>query len=458
MSFAKTLSEKALGLSIDTLPSEAVHISLRAVADTIGVALAGCSTPYLRSLETVLEIDTAPGAATLWGAGGRKASVLHAAMINGVAAHALDFDDCSTTMGGHPSAPVVPAVLALAETEGATAAEMIEAYITGVEVETRLARGLLPHHYEKGWHPTATLGVFGAAAASARLLKFDADGMANTLAMAVSRASGLKSNFGTPVKPMHVGQAAHNGLLAALLTRKGMTANPEAFEHNYGFFNLFNGAGTYDADAILDGWDGPLELLDPGIAIKQHPCCGSAHSAIDAALALVDEHGLFAPEEIRSVETRTHERRLAHTNRPEPKSGLDAKFSVQFLTAKALTSGRIRLGDFADDAFLTPDVAKILPHVRSDAHREDDAYRGEVSVTMKNGSVRSAAASTKFGRGPTNPMSDETLREKFVDCASDVLGRSGADAAFTACLGLKPRDRLTDLMHRVAGPDAVKGQ
>ena len=305
MSFAKTLSEKALGLSIDTLPSEAVHISLRAVADTIGVALAGCSAPYLRSLETVLETDAAPGAATLWGAGGRKASVLHAAMINGVAAHALDFDDCSTTMGGHPSAPVVPAVLALAESEGATAAEMIEAYVTGVEVETRLARGLLPHHYEKGWHPTATLGVFGVAAASARLLKFDADGMANTLAMAVSMASGLKSNFGTPVKPMHVGQAAHNGLLAALLTRKGMTANPEAFEHNYGFFNLFNGVGTYDAAAILDGWDGPLELLDPGIAIKQHPCCGSAHSAIDAALALVDEHGLFAPDDIHSVETRT---------------------------------------------------------------------------------------------------------------------------------------------------------
>lgn len=458
MSFAKSLSEKAMGLSLDSLPSEAVHISLRAIADTVGVALAGRSAPYLRSLETVLEVDAAPGEATLWGAGGRKASVLHAAMINGVAAHALDFDDCSTTMGGHPSAPVVPAVLALAETLGATMAQTVEAYITGVEVETRLARGLLPHHYEKGWHPTATLGVFGAAAASARMLGLGVDGMANTLAMTVSMASGLKSNFGTPVKPMHVGQAAHNGVLAALLTQNGMSANLEAFEHNYGFFNLFNGAGTYDADAILDGWDGPLELLDPGIAIKQHPCCGSAHSAIDAALALVDEHGLFAPEAIQSVLTRTHERRLAHTNRPEPKSGLDAKFSVQFLTAKALTEGQIRLGDFADDAFLTAPVAKVLPKVRSEAHREDDAYLGEVAVTMRNGSVRSATASTKFGRGPTNPMSDETLRGKFVDCASDVLGQEAADAAFTVILGLKPRDGLTDLMRGVEGPGVGKGQ
>lgn len=458
MSFAKTLSEKALGLSLDKVPDEAARIALRAVADTIGVALAGRSAPYLRALETVLETDSAPGQATLWGAGGRKASVLHAAMINGVAAHALDFDDCSTTMGGHPSAPVVPAVLALAEAQEASVAEMIEAYITGVEVETRLARGLLPHHYEKGWHPTATLGVFGAAAASARLLGFDTDGMANTLAMTVSMASGLKSNFGTPVKPIHVGQAAQNGVLAALLTRNGMSANIEAFEHNYGFFNLFNGTGTYDADAILAGWDGPMELLEPGIAIKQHPCCGSAHSAIDAALSLVAKHGLFEPDEIASVSTRTHERRLAHTNRPAPKSGLDAKFSVQFLTAKALVAGRIRLGDFADGAFMTPDVAEILSRVSSAGHGDDDAYRGEVTVTMKNGDIFSATASTKFGRGPTNPMSDEELREKFLDCAAEVLGREEADAAFTTCLGLKFDDRLKNFMHQVAEPDAGTGE
>ncbi|MFV0491223.1 MAG: MmgE/PrpD family protein [Pseudorhodobacter sp.] len=451
MSFAKTLSEKALGLSLDTVPAEVVHISLRAMADTIGVALAGRSLPYLKVLETVLEIDAAPGDATVWGAGGKKASVLHAAMINATAAHALDFDDCSTTMGGHPSAPVMPAVLALAEAQDASVAQVIEAYVTGVEVETRLARGLLPHHYEKGWHPTATLGVFGAAAASARLLGFGVDGMANTLAMTVSMASGLKSNFGTPIKPMQVGQAAHNGVLAALLTRNGMSANAEAFEHNYGFFELFNGAGNYDADAILADWDGPLELLNPGIAIKQHPCCGSAHSAIDAALALVAEHGLFAPGDIASVSTLTHEQRLAHTNRPKPKSGLDAKFSVQFLTAKALVSGHIRRGDFADDSFLTADVAKILPRVSSAAHMGEDAYHGEVTVMMKDGSTRSAFASTRFGRGPTNPMSDGELREKFLDCSADVLGIDGAGAAYEACLKLTPQDRLDSFMQLVAG-------
>lgn len=453
MSFAKHLSECALSIRLDTLPNAALHIARRAVADTIGVALAGRSVPYLTALEATLEITSAVGEATLWGAGGAKASVLHAAMVNGTAAHALDFDDCSTTMGGHPSAPIVPAVLALSERLDASAGQAIEAYVTGVEVETRLARGLLPHHYEKGWHPTATLGVFGAAAASARMLGFDAAAMANTLAMAASMASGLKSNFGTPVKPIHVGQAAHNGVLAALLTQQGMSANPEAFEHNYGFFNLFNGAGTYDIQAILTGWDGPLELLDPGIAIKQHPCCGSAHSAIDAALALISEHGTFAPERIASIATQTHERRLAHTNRPNPKSGLDAKFSVQFLTAKALTAGRLRLGDFADDSFLTPECAAVLPKITSTGHQKEDAYFGQVTVTLTDGTILQADASTRFGRGPTNPMSDTELKEKFTDCAAGTLGEQGARAAFSACLALQPQDSLVDLLQRVSAKE-----
>ncbi|CAH1690531.1 MmgE/PrpD family protein [Hyphomicrobiales bacterium] len=435
MSFSHALAERALSLRLDDRPAEIIHIARRAVADTIGVALAGCRAPFIDALEAVTEIGAAPGEATLWGRG-KRASVLQAALINGVSAHALDFDDCSTTMGGHPSAPVLPAILALAESRGASAGQVFEAYVTGFEVETRLARGLLPHHYEKGWHPTATLGVFGATAASSRLLGFDAGQMANALSMAVSMASGLKSNFGTPVKPLHVGQAAYNGVLAALMTERGMGANAEAFEHNYGFFRLFNGEGNYDAEAILSGWDGPLDMLEPGIAIKQHPCCGSAHSAIDAALAIVAEHGLLDPASIELVETSTHERRLAHTNRPRPQSGLDAKFSVQFLSAKALTEGRIRLGDFDDATFLTAPVAELLPRVRSSAHQDADAYLGKVRVILRDGRALEGSASTRFGRGPTNPMSDAELKDKFTDCALPVLGPVTSADLFDHILGL----------------------
>jgi 2-methylcitrate dehydratase PrpD len=442
MTFATDLAARALSIRIDTVPTEAIHIARRAFADTVGVALAGLDAPYLATLEEVLDAAQSAKQATLWGRGGRKTSVLHAALINGTAAHALDFDDCSTTMGGHPSAPIVPVVLALAELQGATAAETIEAYLTGVEVCTRMARGLLPHHYEKGWHPTATLGVFGATAAAARMMRFDEHQMATALCVAVSMASGLKANFGTPVKPLHVGQAAHNAVMAALLVARGMDANLSAFEHTYGFFNLFNGAGTFDAEAILADWDGEMEVLNPGIAIKQHPCCGSAHSAIDAALKLVAEHGLFDPASIAAIETETHARRLAHTNRPEPRTGLDAKFSVQFLTAKALTDGRIRLGDFEDATFLTPVLADLLPKVRATAHEEANAYLGRVKLTLKDGRVLQAEAETRFGRGPGNPMSDAELFEKFRDCTAQALPGARAEQAFAAFMALGLQDRM----------------
>jgi len=449
MIFAEELAARANAIRLDEADAEAAHIAKRAIADTLAVTVAGADAPFVASLEKVLGVSEAPGSATRVARGG-KSTVLHAALVNGTSAHALDFDDCSTTMGGHPSAPVVPAVLALAEDRSFSGREVLEAYLAGFEVETRLARGLLPHHYEKGWHPTATLGVFGAAIACGRLLKLDDAALANTIAIAVSMASGLKSNFGTPVKPLHVGQAAHNGLLAALMTVQGVSANPEAFEHTYGFFNVFNGPGTFSAEKILDGWNGPLEILEPGIAIKQHPCCGSAHSAIDAALLIFGQTGPLGTEQIDKIETWTHERRLAHTNRPLPRTALDAKFSVQFLTAKALQTGIIKLADFEDGKFLTPQIETLLARTTSLPHRDADQYLGRVRVTLKNGQFLEQTASTNFGRGPLNPMSDTELLTKFSDCVSARIDAGAAEAAFEAILDIDRANTVTRVMSAFA--------
>jgi len=162
--------------------------------------------------------------------------------------------------------------------------DFIAAYVAGFETETRIARAVNFHHYDKGWHPTATLGVFGAAAAAARLSGLSAAQTATALAIAASFASGLKANFGTMTKPLHVGQCAQNGVMAALLAREGMTASHDAFEHRQGFFDVFNGVGNYDAGAVLRDWAEPLDIVTPGIAIKRYPCCGSTHPAIDAML------------------------------------------------------------------------------------------------------------------------------------------------------------------------------
>src|SRR5690606_26237680 len=191
------------------------------------------------------------------------------------------------------------------------------------------------HHYMKGWHPTATLGVFGCAAACARLMGLPDERVAVALAIAASLASGIKANFGTMVKPLHVGQCARNGLLAALLARDGFTAGDRPFEHKQGYFNVFNGEGHYDADRILPAWANPLDIVKPGIAIKQYPCCGSTHPALDVALHLARKHKP-EPDEIERVDVWTHTRRLEHTNRPAPQSDLDAKFSVQYCVARAL--------------------------------------------------------------------------------------------------------------------------
>ena len=435
MSFAFELAARAGAVTVETMPAEARRIASRAFADTIGVALAGCKAGFLDGIERALDIAPDAGPATKIGRAG-SCNALQAAIINGTAAHALDFDDCSTTMGGHPSAPVVPALLALAQERGASGKAVLSAYLAGVELELRLARAVMPHHYEKGWHPTATLGVFGAAAACAHLLGLDRERMATALAIAVSMASGLKANFGTPVKPLHVGHAAYNGLLAATLSENGVTASPNAFEHEYGFFRVLNGAGNFDPERALGDWLSAPELLAPGIAIKQHPCCASAHSAIDAALALRGKHGPFAPGDIEAIETWTHSRRLAHTNRPHPETGLAAKFSVQFLTAKALTAGIIRLADF-DDAFGRDGaIAALSTRVASHAHAEADEYLGRVKVTLRDGRVFEDSASTAFGRGPLNPMSDTELAAKFVDCAAAEMSAERASALFNAILAL----------------------
>ncbi len=445
MSFALTLAGHVKAIGFETVPDAAVHIASRAFADTIGVALAGCRVDFLDGVEAALEIGRDDSQATKIGRPGR-CTVLQAALINGTSAHALDFDDCSTTMGGHPSAPVIPALLALAQERRASGLQLLEAYLAGVELETRLARSVMPHHYEKGWHPTATLGVFGAAAASARLIGLDAQGIATALSIAVSMASGLKSNFGTPIKPLHVGQAAYNGVLAAVLAEKGLSANHDAFEHRYGFFTVFNGEGTFSPECALADWGAPMEVLDPGIAIKQHPCCGSAHSAVDAALEIRRRYGPFAATEIARIETSTHRMRLAHTNRPEPRTGLDAKFSVQFLTAKALMAGVLRLSDFEDATFLDADVAALLGRTTATAHEKPNAYLGEVRVTLADGRVLEASASTEFGRGPNNPMSDEELEAKFVDCASGHMAAEPAATLFRTILDLRKAETVDAIM------------
>jgi 2-methylcitrate dehydratase PrpD len=288
MTIANELARRVSVFRYDGLPAAAVEWAKTGILDTVGVTLAGSLEPCAR---IALRVCTGTGPALVFGSA-QRLSVADAALVNGTASHALDFDDCSNTLGGHPSVPILPGLFALADATAVNGRDFIAAYVAGFETETRIARAVNFHHYDKGWHPTATLGVFGATAAASRLLELTEDQIATALAIAASFSSGLKANFGTMTKPLHVGHCARNGVMAAMLAREGMTAGHDAFEHRQGFFNVFNGSGNYDADAVLRDWAAPLDIVTPGIAIKSYPCCGSTHPAIDAMLDLVRAHRL----------------------------------------------------------------------------------------------------------------------------------------------------------------------
>jgi 2-methylcitrate dehydratase PrpD len=424
MTLIEQIAGKIVAIRYEDLPQEAVFWAKAAILDTVGVTLAGAREECTRIVERVLAAESHGGDSLVFGSD-RRVPPLVAALINGTAAHALDFDDVSNSLGGHPSAPILPALFALADAEDCDGKAFIAAYVAGFETETRIARGVHFHHYEKGWHPTATLGVFGATAACCHLMRLTAAQTAQALAIAASFASGIKANFGTMTKPLHVGHTARDGLFAALLAKDGYTANNGALEHGQGFLMVYNGAGNFDAEAMLKDWGDPYDVVRPGPGFKQYPCCGSTHPPLDALLALRGEHAMPADKVVR-IDSWTHPRRLAHTNRPDPKTGLDAKFSVQYCLARAALQGQIRLEDFEGDAYDDPAVRALMARVHAAPHPDagtanEEALGAEVRVTFDDGEVITKKVSAALGRGPDNPMPEGALAAKFVNCASRAL-------------------------------------
>ncbi len=442
--FAAFLGERVAALRWEDLPAEAVQWAKVGILDTVGVTLAGSGEDAATIVAQAL--DTAPGPGLVFGSA-RRIGTLDAAYINGTASHALDFDDCNNTLGGHPSAPVLSALFPLADELGVSGRDFIVAYVAGFEVETKLALAVNFHHYTKGWHPTATLGIFGAAAAAARLMGLDAARTAVALALAASFASGLKANFGTMTKPMHIGHAARNGVLAARLAHAGFTANGEdVFEHEQGFLDVFNGPGTYDVQRAIDAWASPLDIVSPGIAIKQYPCCGSTHPAIDAMLDIVERRRIDAGDVTR-IDAWIHARRLQHTNRPQPDSPLDAKFSLQYVLARALVDHGVGVAHFENDSYRDARIASLLPRIHVAPYDEtqfarENHFGGIVNVTLRDGTVETARVEQALGRTSENPVPPDRLRRKFELCAAMVLR---ADAIAPVADAIAAFDTLADV-------------
>ncbi|MGZ5147809.1 MAG: MmgE/PrpD family protein, partial [Burkholderiales bacterium] len=275
----------------------------------------------------------------------------------------------------------------------------------------------------------ATLGVFGAGAASAHLLGLDEERTTQVLALCASMAAGLKSNLGSMGKPLHVGSCSRNGLLAALLACEGFTGNADALEHHHGFLEVFNGAGTYSVQRILAKWGAPWDIEIPGIAIKQYPCCLSTQSAVDLALDLVRTHDVKS-EQVTRIVSRTSQRRLEHTNRPQPRSALDAKLSIQYVLARAVTDRRIALDHFEGDAFKSPHVQHVMQRVNAlpfDAGGPAPDMGATMTIELDDGRSVSGTIDHPVGHAVGKPLDPRLLAAKFYSCASPTLADEQID-------------------------------
>jgi len=419
------------GASVDAFPPEVREAAKAAIVDTTGVIVAGASEPVTRIVAAAVADEGARPVADRLGARLRT-SMEGAALVNGVSGHALDYDDVNQSAIGHPSVVIFPAALAVAQGVGASGAALLEAYVVGVEVMTKLGRAMGGAHYRTGWHATSTLGTLGAAMAAGKLLGLDAGRLQHALAIAASEASGSRQNFGTMTKPFHPGHAARCGVFAARLAQKGMTGDTTILEAPLGFFALFS-FGQATIDGVRDALGNPYDVASPGMNVKRYPCCYATHRAADGVLGLVEQHGP-AVKEIESVDVIVPSGGLGPVFHDRPQTGLEGKFSLQYVVSAAILDGRVTLDTFTDEMVQRPEAQALLRAVRP---IEDPSIpvafnaieEGHVVVRIRPRSGVVLERRIEHPRGsPQNPLSHEELLDKFRDCAR-ALGREQVERA-----------------------------
>lgn len=439
MSLTRQLGHQ-LGHFVATLdpaavPAEARRTVRRGIADMVGVLYAGREEPVVGHALAMAVVGPVGQARVLGDRG--QASAPDAAFINATAAHALDYDD--TGLDGHPSVVLGPAVLAEGEALGRTWAEVLAAYVAGYEVWAELSGRDADRHHGKGWHPTAVFGTVACAAAGARLQRLDAAQAAHALGIAASMAAGLVSNFGSMTKPLQVGWAARNGLLAARLAARGVTASADALESPRGFLAAISPAGRVrlDGDAAAGA---PWQIVQQGLNIKRYPVCYALHRAVDAALALrpalvgaglagsdpgaavgrIDRNANIA--NIVRIDVELGHLQAAMLRASRPTTGLDAKFSAEYALACALARGRLGLADLQDDAVRVPDLQALLQRVHVHAVATQDALEplfspaDVVRVTLDDGRVLASEPVARALGHASRPIDEAALRVKFDDC------------------------------------------
>jgi 2-methylcitrate dehydratase PrpD len=439
---SQLIADFVTGLDLKAVPPVVIDRARVAITDTVGVMLAGSHQDVSHILCDMVRLEGATPSASIVGQSLRTSPQL-AALANGVAAHAMDYD--FTFVAGQAASAVLPAVLPVAETTGATPAELMAAFIIGCEVAARVGRSNFLASSVGGWHTVGTVGVIAAAAASARLLKVPAAQIPEVIGISASLASGLSVNFGTMSKPLHSGQAARNGVMAALLGRNGFTAQPHALEGHSGYFEDF-GRGlevTYEPFRDL-GRRFDLEVM--GYDLKAYPCGGLAHTAIEAALALRER---LAPRlaDITSIRCSVTRNAGQRAGTQYPRSIENAKFSLSYMVAYSLVHGAPMIGAFTEEAIRDDQVKAVARTVSATVDpalgpgtRESPAI---LKVTLADGQTFEKRIDYQTG-SIQNPMTQAQVEAKFLDCAAQSIKSDVARQILAALNALPARPSFTD--------------
>jgi len=440
--FATTLSQ---WISDSALISDDSLLTLArdGLTDTVGCMLAGASDPVVQQVFH---------SAARWGDGkgtavgrNKKLPLPQAALVNATAAHALDYDDNYLVAITHPSAVMVPALFAIGEQANSSGIELLDAYIVGLEAQKRIGLLMNPEHYERGWHATSTIGLLGAVAGCARLLKLPAKKINAALSIGVSMAFGSKIQFGTAAKPLHAGMAAERAVTAAYMALDGIEGIQEPFVGTWSFSDLFAGHRKPDVEQALDKLGThPFGIEKPGLLPKRFPCCGSIHFTLDSIEHLRQEHSISL-EEIGKVETTVTKRFYDNLRYPKPKTGAEARFSMHYSIACLLTKDRLSLSDFEDSAVgdkkLLPWLERI--EMRNMKNPQKKTYVEKTRIILKNGTVHEHSTRDLYGSAK-NPFQKKNRQDKFMDCAN-CLGKEKATALYNLLSELDDQTTASDI-------------
>jgi 2-methylcitrate dehydratase PrpD len=408
------------------IPEDVIQLGKKSILDGLGLALCGSVAETGRlSRAYVSSLGPSNAGSTIIGSG-IKAPPRFAAFVNGIGIHADDYDDTQLAVAEdrvyglltHPTAPVLSAALATGESRSISGQDLMTAYHVGVEVECKIAEAIAPRHYEDGFHTTGTCGAIGAAAAAAKVAGLDLHRTLRALGIAASEAAGLRENFGTMTKPFHAGRAGESGVVAAELAGIGWTADEHILEAPRGFFHA--AGGGFDAKAIVHKLANPWTFRSPGVSIKPFPSGSLTHPAMTELSRLIQKEKIDGSH-IERIDVGTNRNMPNALIHHHPKTGLEAKFSMEFCMASLLLYGRAGLAEFTDEVVNRPEVQKMIERVHFGVNPVAEAAGYNkmttiIGIRLQDG--RTIDGRADFAKGsPAIPMSYDEVSAKFLDCA-----------------------------------------